>query len=180
MKHTAPALVLAASGASAYNSNAAPDTRRTFVTRTFGLVGASSLAWLSDSSTDDNSNLHGSSCFCSECTSQHGPGCSCSSCGSSIAFFRPPVASAAEIRDVGGSDRSAETAALNLQARQTNARLEASGFKLDSREEEQAKLSSALSSFSYDSNSSAGKSKVSDRGYGNTSSSAVRPTSNGK
>ena len=55
-----------------------------------------------------------------------------------------------ERRDVGGADRSAITAAMNEQAYQTNNRLEASGFKLDTREEEQERLSSALASFSYD------------------------------
>jgi len=52
----------------------------------------------------------------------------------------------------------------------TNARLEASGFKLDTKEEEAAKISEGLASFSYDSNmmSNKGKGKESTagRGYG--------------
>ena len=56
-----------------------------------------------------------------------------------------------ERRDVGGEGRSATTAAMNEQAYQTNNRLEKEGFKLDTREEEQARLSDAMSSFSYDS-----------------------------
>jgi hypothetical protein len=55
-----------------------------------------------------------------------------------------------ERRDVGGDDRSALTAAMNEQAYQTNNRLEADGFKLDTREEEKERLSTALASFSYD------------------------------
>jgi len=67
-------------------------------------------------------------------------------------------ASAYERRDVGDDGRSAATAAMNTQAFETNNRLEKSGFKLDTREEETAKLSSALSSFSYDSSSAKTKS----------------------
>lgn len=59
------------------------------------------------------------------------------------------TAVAYERRDVGDESRSAITAAMNEQAYQTNNRLEASGFKLDTREEEQARLSDALASFSY-------------------------------
>lgn len=59
-------------------------------------------------------------------------------------------ANAYERRDVGDESRSAITAAMNEQAYQTNNRLEASGFKLDTREEEQERLSNALASFSYD------------------------------
>lgn len=66
-------------------------------------------------------------------------------------LFGVESASAYERRDVGGADRSAATAAMNEQAFKTNNRLEQSGFKLDTREEEQARLSSAMSSFSYDS-----------------------------
>ncbi len=72
----------------------------------------------------------------------------------SAAFFIstliPEEAVAYERRDVGDDSRSAITAAMNEQAYQTNSRLEASGFKLDTREEEHARLSDALASFSYD------------------------------
>ncbi|KAG7351296.1 Tat twin-arginine translocation pathway signal sequence protein [Nitzschia inconspicua] len=61
-------------------------------------------------------------------------------------------ASAYERRDVGDDkSRSAITAAFNEQAYLTNNRLEKEGFKLDTREEEQAKLSAAMASFSYES-----------------------------
>jgi hypothetical protein len=62
------------------------------------------------------------------------------------------------------------------QAKKTNARLEASGFKLDTKEEEASRLSDAMSSFSYD--SIAGKGLKSDaknnvgRGYKNTPNSS--------
>jgi hypothetical protein len=76
-------------------------------------------------------------------------------CGSATAFVLSTTlvsekAVAYERRDVGGADSSAMTKAMNEQAYKTNNRLEASGFKLDTREEEQERLSSALSSFSYD------------------------------
>lgn len=73
-----------------------------------------------------------------------------------------------ERRDVGGVDRSAITAAMNEQAYQTNNRLEASGFKLDTREEEQERLSNALSSFSYDGSTQ----KKKQTGYRATTSSS--------
>ena len=63
--------------------------------------------------------------------------------------FRPPSASAFEKREVGGSDRSATTAAFNIQNEKTYERLEKSGFPLDTREQEAARLADALSSFSY-------------------------------
>ncbi|KAL3917949.1 MAG: hypothetical protein SGARI_007589 [Bacillariaceae sp.] len=64
----------------------------------------------------------------------------------------PQSASAYERRDVGDpNSRSATTAAFNEQAYQTNNRLEREGLKLDTREEEQAKLSEAMKSFSYES-----------------------------
>lgn len=60
-------------------------------------------------------------------------------------------ASAYPRRDVGDpATRSPITAAMNDQAFKTNNRLEQQGFKLDTFEEEQARLSSAMASFSYD------------------------------
>ena len=60
-------------------------------------------------------------------------------------------ASAYPRRDVGDpATRSAATAAMNDQAYKTNNRLEQQGFKLDTYEEEQARLSTAMASFSYD------------------------------
>jgi hypothetical protein len=46
---------------------------------------------------------------------------------------------------------------MNEQAYQTNNRLEKSGFKLDTREEEQARLSAAMASFSYDASTTSKK-----------------------
>jgi hypothetical protein len=187
MKNVVSVLALAA-GASAFAGKERPSvsatttsttatpspSRRTFVTKAVGFVGASSLGWLS-ADIDMDGSVHASGCTCGDCSGAqpqgHGAGCSCPSCGGGgFAGLRPPAASAYE-RDVGGKDRSADTAALNLQAKETNARLEKSGFKLDSREEEEARLSSALSSFSYDGNSSAGKSnqKTAGKGYGKDS-----------
>ena len=187
MKSVASVLALAAS-VSAYAGNERPSpspttatsattgtspSRRTFVTKAVGFVGASSLGWLSGG-IDIDGAVHGPGCGCGACSdaqprSGHGVACSCPSCGGGGGFagLRPPAASAYE-RDVGGKDRSADTAALNAQAKETNARLEKSGFKLDTKEEEEARLSSALSSFSYDGNSSAGKSsqKTAGKGYG--------------
>ena len=60
-------------------------------------------------------------------------------------------ASAYPRRDVGDpAIRSAATSAMNDQAYKTNNRLEQQGFKLDTFEEEQARLNSAMASFSYD------------------------------
>jgi len=79
--------------------------------------------------------------------------CSCSGCASKLyqIQFRVPEAQAFD-RDVGADgSRSPETAAMNIQAKKTNARLEKEGFKLDTREEEHARLASAMASFSYES-----------------------------
>jgi hypothetical protein len=69
----------------------------------------------------------------------------------------PQKAVAYERRDVGGADRSAITAAYNEQAFLTNNRLEASGFHLDTREEEKTRLSDAMASFSYESATTSSK-----------------------
>mmetsp|Transcript_62034 Transcript_62034/g.72538 ORF Transcript_62034/g.72538 Transcript_62034/m.72538 type:complete len:168 (+) Transcript_62034:3-506(+) len=61
----------------------------------------------------------------------------------------PSPAVAYDNRDVGGDSKSASTAAQNIQAKETNSRLEKSGYKLDTREEEAARLSDAMASFSY-------------------------------
>mmetsp|Transcript_17973 Transcript_17973/g.29749 ORF Transcript_17973/g.29749 Transcript_17973/m.29749 type:complete len:122 (+) Transcript_17973:75-440(+) len=62
-------------------------------------------------------------------------------------------------RDIGGESRSPEQAAYNIQAKATNARLESSGFKLDTKEEESSRLSDALGSYSYSSSGSGKSSK---------------------
>ncbi|VEU34316.1 unnamed protein product [Pseudo-nitzschia multistriata] len=83
----------------------------------------------------------------------------------------PGIAGAYERRDVGEEgSMSAATAAFNVQAVKTNSRLEADGFKLDTLEEEKAKLSAAMASFSYES-STGGKKKT---GYG--TNNASKPT----
>mmetsp|Transcript_600 Transcript_600/g.660 ORF Transcript_600/g.660 Transcript_600/m.660 type:complete len:128 (+) Transcript_600:192-575(+) len=66
--------------------------------------------------------------------------------------FTPESVKAFERRDVGEEgSRSAETIAFNEQAYITNNRLEASGLKLDTKEEDQKKLADAMKSFSYES-----------------------------
>ena len=69
--------------------------------------------------------------------------CSCRIC------MGVPAAEAYERRDVGGPGRSADTAALNDQAYQTQNRLEREGFKLETEQEQIASLSAALSDYSY-------------------------------
>lgn len=112
----------------------------------------------------NSGNAHSDNCQCSICTvgafANHGAACQCGSCAPSLSLG--PRAAMAYERDVGGADRSPEQAAFNLQARETNKRLEKSGFKLDTKEEETARLSGALSSFSYDSSTA----KQGKRGYG--------------
>ena len=70
------------------------------------------------------------------------------------------AAMAYERRDVGDDNRSMITAAFNEAAYRTNNRLEAEGFKLDTREEEAKKLSDAMKSFSYDASTSSTKRKT--------------------
>ena len=78
-------------------------------------------------------------------------------------------------RDVGGTDMSSTTAAMNIQAKETNSRLEQGGFKLDTKEEEQSRLSSALASFSYDASSAPkGTQTLGGKGYSNKSNAAKK------
>lgn len=141
------------SGLAAPQKNAS--TRRDFVARVPALVGSSvAFGWFA------NMEGHDANCQCGGCTSGHAANCQCGNCGIS---YGPPAASAYE-RDVGGTDRSATTAAFNAQAKQTNARLEKDGFKLDSKEEESARLADAMASFSYESSTGT---KQSGKGYGN-------------
>eukprot|EP00546_Thalassionema_frauenfeldii_P006189 CAMPEP_0178922342 /NCGR_PEP_ID=MMETSP0786-20121207/16097_1 /TAXON_ID=186022 /ORGANISM="Thalassionema frauenfeldii, Strain CCMP 1798" /LENGTH=67 /DNA_ID=CAMNT_0020596689 /DNA_START=261 /DNA_END=464 /DNA_ORIENTATION=- len=63
---------------------------------------------------------------------------------------------------------------MNEQAYLTNNRLEASGFKLDTPEEEAEKLSNALSSFSYDTTEKS--SKKSGRRTSSTNISPSKPS----
>lgn len=55
----------------------------------------------------------------------HGASCFCASCGGVA------PANAYERRDVGGPNASAETKAMNLQAYETNNRLERAGLKME-------------------------------------------------
>lgn len=142
---------------------------------------------------------HEEGCGCSNCASEdfHPFACQCHNC---MSFG--PLSAAAYDRDVGDSNRSPETYAQNIQvrcldcffffmnhyawlefwhlisliinkARATNARLEKSGFKLDSKEEEQARLSEAFASISYDQASSSKYPKSTGKGYGNQKSDAT-------
>jgi hypothetical protein len=60
----------------------------------------------------------------------HSSICRCSKCNTVNAGF---IANAYERRDVGGADASPETKAMNLQAYETNNRLERDGLKLEVR-----------------------------------------------
>lgn len=92
---------------------------------------------------------HDASCSCGMCAQGHGQGCDCSQCGGGLLGFRPQGAWAFEKREIGGDNRSATTAAFNIQNEKTYERLEKGGFPLDTKADEQARLSDALSSFSY-------------------------------
>jgi hypothetical protein len=105
----------------------------------------------------------------------------CTGClgGNSVSIVNPSYA--AYTREVGGSDKSPEQAAYNIQvgltqllhsnpfqcfflthkrqAQKTNERLERSGFKLDTKEEETARLSDALGSYTYEPSGSGTKGK---------------------
>ena len=87
---------------------------------------------------------------------RHGLNCNCVSC-----LMGVEPANAFYEREAGDETSSAVTKALNAQARLTNARLEASGFPLDSKEEEDEKIREAFKNFSYEPTSS---SKVQNKG----------------
>lgn len=176
-------------------------SRRSFVRNCASIATSASVGWFA------NLNFHSAGCACSDCTGAdvtgngngveatgapvewfgnlhfHSTGCSCSDCtgayvtGNIDGFkFGPSPANAYE-RDVGDSNRSADAFAQNLQARETNARLEASGFKLDTKEEEAKRLNDAFASFSYDDINSK-KSGSTRNGYNKsstTSTTASRP-----
>lgn len=55
-----------------------------------------------------------------------------------------------ERRDVGGDNPSPETAAMNIQAYETQNRLEREGFKLETQAEQKASLTAALQEYSYE------------------------------
>jgi hypothetical protein len=66
------------------------------------------------------------------------------------ASSQPLPAGAYDRRDVGGTDRSPETAAMNEVAYRTNNRLERAGFALETAAEQSASLTSALAGVSYE------------------------------
>ena len=145
------------------------NSRRSFVAK---VGSAATMGWLlnldlphvNGCQCGQCGDSHATDCQCGTCAvggfARHGVACECGSCAP--LSFRPAAANAYE-RDVGGASRSPEQAAFNLQARETNARLEREGFKLDTKEEEAARLSEALSSFSYDASTSK---QPGERGYG--------------
>ena len=71
-----------------------------------------------------------------------------------------PPAKAYERRDVGGANMSPETAAFNIQAYETNNRLEREGLKLETQAEQQASLTAALAEYSYSPSSTSINSKT--------------------
>ena len=111
-----------------------------------------------------SSSAHDAGCGCGMCTSGHDAGCGCGQCGGGLASlgFRPQSAFAYEKRVIGGDNRSATTAAFNIQSEKTYERLEKSGFPLDTSADEKARLSDALSSYSYSTPTSGGK-KTNDK-----------------
>lgn len=68
----------------------------------------------------------------------------------------PSASQAYERRDVGGENRSPETAAMNIQAYETQNRLEAEGFKLETQAEQKASLTAALADYAYSPTTSGG------------------------
>jgi len=93
--------------------------------------------------------------------------------GAFILGLTPATAEAYERRDVGSEgSRSASTYAFNEQAFKTNNRLEAEGLKLDTLEEEKAKLTAAMASFSYESSTSTKK----KTGYRSNASKSAIPS----
>jgi hypothetical protein len=127
------------------------NSRRTFLNRAYAATLVSGTCFFLDLSDDESSS------------------------GSFDLALRPQVAGAFERRDVGDETRSGLSAAFNDQAYQTNSRLEQDGFKFDTREEEKAKLSDALASFSYDSSTPKKKS-----GYSSSASSSVKSSTDSK
>lgn len=73
----------------------------------------------------------------------------CVACCTQVLSETTSPAVAYERRDVGGENRSAEQAAYNLQAYETNNRLERQGLKLETQAEQQASLTAALADYSY-------------------------------
>mmetsp|Transcript_3306 Transcript_3306/g.6013 ORF Transcript_3306/g.6013 Transcript_3306/m.6013 type:complete len:167 (-) Transcript_3306:4340-4840(-) len=148
------AAALTASSSDASSKSSIPSRRSFFskVVPSVALVVTGSVGWFVGLDGD-----HSADCICQTCI-RFGP-------GKAMAYER----------DVGGEGRSSESYAMNLQARETNARLERDGFKLDTKEEEAKRLSDAFATFSYEptgdgKNTKGGKKKNS--GASNSKSSA--------
>uniref|UniRef100_A0A7S2MUJ7 Uncharacterized protein n=1 Tax=Helicotheca tamesis TaxID=374047 RepID=A0A7S2MUJ7_9STRA len=172
---TAHALNLSKGGPNtAPGNDATSHGRRTFmqqVATSAGLTASgASMGWFANINLND----HHEGCTCGSC-SGHGVGCACESCQGQASVCScnncvryGPTAAMAYDRDVGGEGRSATTAAQNIMAKQTNARLQSEGFRLDTKEEEQAKISEAFASFSYDASTKGQKKFDQGKGYGST------------
>jgi hypothetical protein len=150
-------------------------SRRAFLNRAAAATTGATMGWVLTQQHQAGcmcgqcTNQHADGCSCGMCTEQHGEGCQCGQCLQGHAAgcgcgqcmrlgLGPQGAWAFEKREVGGADRSADTAAFNIQSDKTYERLEKSGFPLDTKADEQARLSEDLSSFSYpDSKPSKGK-----------------------
>jgi hypothetical protein len=90
------------------------------------------------------------------------------------------AAHAYERRDVGGSDRSPETAAMNEMAYRTNNRLERAGFRLDTAAEQSASLTSALSDMSYENTTNKNKATPSAKKKGGANANNNKKQSKAK
>jgi hypothetical protein len=96
-----------------------------------------------------------------------------------VVAFVPPRAAAYERRDVGDETRSAEQAAYNLQAYETNSRLERQGLKLETQAEQKASLTAALAEYSYTTPTTTGNSSSRKAG-GDSKSSSTKSSSSGQ
>mmetsp|Transcript_27235 Transcript_27235/g.33670 ORF Transcript_27235/g.33670 Transcript_27235/m.33670 type:complete len:186 (+) Transcript_27235:100-657(+) len=120
---------------SSSSSTTSSSSRRSFIGQTAfaaGLVTSSaSLGLLLNVEINEEEDQHGSMCDCRTCVR-----------------FGPSAAMALE----SGIDteRSADYYAQRAQQNRTNERLVASGYKLDTKEEEESKMKDAFASFSYD------------------------------
>jgi hypothetical protein len=72
-----------------------------------------------------------------------------------MTLLSPAIAQAYEFVEVGGGQGSAETKAMNIQAYETNNRLEKAGLKIETPAEQSKSLSAALSEYSYEPSSTA-------------------------
>jgi hypothetical protein len=113
------AAALAVIAARAASALSVTPTRRAFLNRLPIAVAAAGVSAV----VLQPPQLHGVSCDCGHCQ-----------CGRFLAVgVGVPPAAAYERRDVGGENASAETQAMNLQAYETNNRLERQGLKLEVR-----------------------------------------------